>query len=54
MSYNTLCNDLEGVNYSSIRAGLLDERAFYKEIQGMVKRTIFKSSICRVVTINVT
>lgn len=37
VSYNTLCNDLEGVNYSSIRAGLLDERAFYKEIQGWFK-----------------
>jgi len=37
VSYNTLCNDLEGVNYSSIRAGLLDERAFYKEIQGWLK-----------------
>jgi lambda family phage portal protein len=34
VSYNTLCNDLEGVNYSSIRAGLLDEREFYKEVQG--------------------
>lgn len=34
VSYNTLCNDLEGVNYSSIRAGLLDERGFYKEVQG--------------------
>lgn len=37
VSYNTLCNDLEGVNYSSIRAGLLDERSFYKEIQGWFK-----------------
>ena len=34
VSYNTLCNDLEGVNYSSIRAGLIDEREFYKDIQG--------------------
>ena len=26
VSYNTLASDLEGVNYSSIRAGVLDER----------------------------
>ncbi len=32
-SYNTLANDLEGVNYSSIRAGLLDERENWKDIQ---------------------
>lgn len=37
VSYNTLCNDLEGVSYSSIRAGLLDEREFYKEIQGYLR-----------------
>lgn len=36
VSYNTLANDLEGVNYSSIRAGLLDERDNYKTIQAMV------------------
>jgi lambda family phage portal protein len=28
-----LANDLEGVNYSSIRAGLMDEREFYKSTQ---------------------
>jgi len=33
ISYSTLANDLEGVNYSSIRAGVLDEREFYKAIQ---------------------
>lgn len=33
VSYNTLANDLENVNYSSIRAGLLDERDMYKAIQ---------------------
>lgn len=37
VSYNTLANDLEGVNYSSIRAGLLDEREFYKEVQNWLK-----------------
>ena len=30
VSYNMLANDLEGVNYSSIRAGLLDEREQWK------------------------
>lgn len=33
ISYNTLANDLEGVNYSSIRAGLLEEREEWKTIQ---------------------
>ena len=33
ISYTSLTNDLEGVNYSSIRAGLLDERDAYKSIQ---------------------
>ena len=32
-SYNTLFTDLEGVNYSSIRAGLLDEREQWKMTQ---------------------
>jgi lambda family phage portal protein len=33
MSYNTLSSDLEGVNFSSIRAGLLDEREEWLQIQ---------------------
>lgn len=33
VSYNSLANDLEGVNYSSIRAGLLEEREEWKTIQ---------------------
>jgi lambda family phage portal protein len=33
LSYNTLSSDLEGVNYSSIRAGLLEEREFWKVLQ---------------------
>ena len=36
VSYNTLANDLEGVNYSSIRAGLLDEREEYKTHQNFI------------------
>ncbi len=36
VSYNSLSNDLEGVNYSSIRAGLLDERDAYKSLQNWI------------------
>ena len=32
-SYNRLANDLEGVNYSSLRSGEIDERDFYKCVQ---------------------
>ena len=33
VSYNSLANDLEGVNYSSIRAGLLEERSEWRAVQ---------------------
>jgi lambda family phage portal protein len=33
VSYNSLASDLEGVNYSSIRAGLLEEREAWKCLQ---------------------
>lgn len=33
VSYNSLANDLENVNYSSIRAGLLEERAEWMGLQ---------------------
>lgn len=33
VSYNALANDLEGVNYSSIRQGALDEREHWKDLQ---------------------
>jgi lambda family phage portal protein len=33
ISYNSLASDLEGVNYSSIRAGLLEEREVWRAIQ---------------------
>lgn len=33
ISYTSLANDIENVNFSSIRAGLLDEREEYKDIQ---------------------
>ena len=33
VAYNSLANDLEGVNFSSIRQGALDEREHWKELQ---------------------
>lgn len=33
VSYNSLANDLEGVNYSSMRVGALDERDNWKQLQ---------------------
>lgn len=35
-SYNRLANDLEGVSFSSLRSGELDERDFYKTCQELV------------------
>jgi lambda family phage portal protein len=34
VSYNNLANDLEGVNYSSMRAGTIEERELWKALQG--------------------
>lgn len=36
VSYNTLANDLEGVNFSSIRAGVLEDREAWKMLQEFV------------------
>ena len=36
-SYPSFGNDLEGVNYSSIRQGILDERENYLELQGFLR-----------------
>lgn len=33
VAYNTLANDLENVNFSSMRSGLLEEREIYKTLQ---------------------
>lgn len=33
VSYNTLANDLESVNYSSLRSGISEEREVWKELQ---------------------
>lgn len=33
VSYNTLANDLESVNYSSLRSGVIEEREVWKDLQ---------------------
>lgn len=38
--YNNLANDLEGVNFSSIRQGTLDEREHWKEMQEWLVETL--------------
>lgn len=47
VSYNSLNSDLENVNFSSLRSGLLEEREFYKDIQAFIIRNfvskVFKS-----------
>jgi lambda family phage portal protein len=40
VSYESLANDREGVNYSSIRAGLLDERDTWRLEQDVAKETL--------------
>ncbi len=42
LSYNVLFNDLEGVNYSSIRAGTLEDRETYKTMQRAVVECILQ------------
>jgi lambda family phage portal protein len=40
VSYNSLANDLENVNFSSIRDGKVDERDNWKELQGWLIETL--------------
>ena len=40
VSYHSLSNDLEGVNYSSIRAGVLEDREIFKGIQNWFIRAL--------------
>jgi lambda family phage portal protein len=42
VSYESLANDREGVNYSSIRAGLLDERDTWKTEQDVFKELFYR------------
>jgi lambda family phage portal protein len=43
VSYNYLANDLEGVNYSSIRAGVLDERDVWRDLQAFLAEHFLQS-----------
>jgi lambda family phage portal protein len=40
ISYHSLSNDLEGVNYSSIRAGVLEDREVFKGLQNWFVRSL--------------
>lgn len=42
VSYNTLTSDLEGVSYSSIRAGTLEDREVYKMMQAALVDSILR------------
>ncbi|EKN01114.1 MULTISPECIES: phage portal protein [unclassified Acidocella] len=42
VSYNSLANDLEGVNFSSIRDGKQDERDNWKELQAWLIETLIR------------
>lgn len=42
VSYNNLANDLENVNFSSIRQGTLDEREHWKELQQWLVETLLQ------------
>jgi len=42
VSYNSLASDLEGVNFSSIRAGVLEDREEFKQIQNWLIDAFFR------------
>lgn len=42
VSYNSLANDLEGVNFSSIRSSVLEDRELYKAAQNWIIRSFLK------------
>jgi lambda family phage portal protein len=46
VGYNTLADDLEGVNYSSIRAAMLVERDEWRSLQGRVITQILEPLYC--------
>lgn len=48
VSYVTLGNDLEAVNYSSARVGILDEREHYKTVQGLLRKWLHKEIFAEV------
>lgn len=42
VSYHSISNDLEGVNYSSIRAGVLEDREIFKGLQNWFVRALIR------------
>jgi capsid protein len=50
VGYNTLADDLEGVNYSSIRAAMLVERDEWRTLQGRVISQILQPLYCEWLT----
>jgi lambda family phage portal protein len=53
ISYHSLSNDLEGVNYSSIRAGVLEDREVFKGLQNWFIRTLIRPVYEEWITISV-
>lgn len=47
ISYAALASDLEDVNYSSIRAGVLEDRELYKSLQGWFIRSFMRPVVER-------
>ncbi|MEI4262796.1 phage portal protein [Roseovarius sp. D0-M9] len=47
VAYNNLASDLEGVNYSSIRQGTLDEREHWKDLQEWVVESLLSEIFAR-------
>lgn len=47
VSYNSLANDLEGVNYSSIRQAVLEDRDFWKAVQNWIVENILEEIFSR-------
>lgn len=52
ISYNSLTSDLEGVSYSSIRAGTLSERDYYKLMQAFFINTFCRPLVERWISFN--
>ena len=45
ISYPTFANDLEGVNYSSIRTGVLEDRELWKSLQEMIIQRVVEKVV---------
>jgi capsid protein len=49
VSYNALANDLENVNYSSIRAGVQEDQAHWKTLQQFMITRFLLSGLSKLV-----